>query len=179
MPADEIPENERQSRELSAADRERIYAEERARLEARQSLESGAAKSKPGGSCRRMLLVAGVLFVGFALIGAMGSTSDSPSRSNDLPNGPGGGGVGVEAKLSSDGKTDVVVAKDKKTLDELVKAANAEDSVGFALILMSGNAFSAPTGTKVRTIDRSVFTYQVRIAEGDQGSRLGGFPSIT
>jgi hypothetical protein len=161
---------------LSDEERRKIYEEEKARAEARKSLETPQPRKKTS-SCLLILVGIVVLAIIGGCIHALSGGSSSPSSSSGgLPDGPGGGGVGVDAKLSSGSKS-VVLGRTEDAEDALTKAAIADDEPGFNLLIASDQAFIVPEGTKVHTIDRSFTLYQVRIIDGAHTMETGWVPT--
>lgn len=68
------------------------------------------------------------------------------------------------------------VAVTKEALNELNKAANAKDEIGYEQIFLQGNAFLVKSGTSVLVLDNDVFTVKVRILEGEHRGKSGWVP---
>jgi hypothetical protein len=82
-----------------------------------------------------------------------------------------------------DSTSAVVLGSDKEANDELIKMAVNHDQEGFAMMMLSGRAFSVPAGTKVRVLD-TLFSFgflptgrKVRVLEGTHYGRVGFVPS--
>jgi hypothetical protein len=81
--------------------------------------------------------------------------------------------VGQNGRLELPGGGSVVLAVDKKALDDFTKASVAKDTIGVAAMVLSGRLFEVPSGTKCLVIDRTFAARQVRIMEGDQFGASG------
>lgn len=86
--------------------------------------------------------------------------------------------IGDEAVINwhedpSDCSQSMLLGTTKESHDKARKALMAEDSMGIAELLFSGEAISVPNCTKVKIIDTALFTRQVRILEGQQIGKSG------
>ena len=71
---------------------------------------------------------------------------------------------------------DIVVLTSKAALDEYTKAAVNKDTYGMAQMVLNGEGFFVPQGTKVLVIDGSFTANQVRILEGTHTGEAGWVP---
>lgn len=70
----------------------------------------------------------------------------------------------------------ILVARSNLTLDRVVQLSAAHDTEGVLELMLSGQAFLVPRGTKVRVIGRGQFMQrftEVRILEGDRYGQSG------
>jgi hypothetical protein len=121
---------------------------------------------------RNVLLLLGIfMLLGMLCVfsgldrGGTGSKS-SPSVSTDVMIGE----IGI---LHGSTGTHSVVFLTKEALDQFFKAKAANDDYGVNLILGSDLAFMVRNGTKVRVIDKGMFTRNIRILEGEMQGRAG------
>jgi hypothetical protein len=87
--------------------------------------------------------------------------------------------TGETGRLSN-GLANVVVAVDVAALDDIIKAAVANDNEGIAIIVLQGRAFIVPQWTKVRVIGHAGFMYdktQIRILSGPNRGLSGWIPN--
>lgn len=80
--------------------------------------------------------------------------------------------VGSEARLIVDSGT-VLVAADEAAYKRFLTLAVADDTLGIADMVMQGQAFLVPNGTKVKVIDSGFARREVRILEGEHFGRSG------
>ncbi len=62
---------------------------------------------------------------------------------------------------------DVLVATSQEARDRLFQLVGAKDAIGVSKMMMAGLVWSIPSGTKCHVIQIGVFTYEVRLMEGD------------
>lgn len=155
--------------ELTPAERERIFQEEKARHEAREQLDQAARRERVAahkGRQRRTVL--GVLIAGALLavfLAVVGEDTSPPSVN-----------VGEEGRIASGAKT-VLAATDDATFDQIVKSQEARDQAGLTVLILSGKAFFIDEGTRVLVIDRSTLRRKVRTLEGPAVGRAGWIPA--
>lgn len=67
----------------------------------------------------------------------------------------------------------MVVASTKDGLDEFHKAVVAKDEYGINEMILGGSMLPVPSGTRVRVIDITMLTSQVRVLEGKYMGEAG------
>jgi hypothetical protein len=154
--------------ELTPEERERIYQEEKARIEARQQIEDESRPSvqpvkKPGGIGGYIFFLAICFLVCFFIfmLGAVNSQHPSSASTPTLEKE-------VKHYLdsgASSGLTMVFTSDD--AFDESSKSAAFKDEVGFRQVVASGSAFFVSNGTHVITLETSAGgAYALRIQDG-------------
>src|SRR5437016_5519326 len=124
---------------------------------------------------RNLLSLAALALLALLAAGSVDTSSNSSKSSSTTPRPSSRelvhiGEVGILRAGDSSGN--VVVGADKAANDELTKMAVNHDQEGFAGMVLSGRAFLAPAGTRVRLLD-TLFTFgflptgaHIRILEG-------------
>lgn len=74
--------------------------------------------------------------------------------------------TGDMAKLRTSSGQAVPVAASEEAHDRMTDLAVADDNVGLAELLATGQAAMTPAGTDCKVIETGVFTYEVRIMSG-------------
>jgi hypothetical protein len=80
--------------------------------------------------------------------------------------------VGDICVLNS-GSTSTFIAMNSVVHDRMMKLVTAKDDVGLTDLVLSGLVYMVPSGTKVRLIDKGIFTSEVRILEGQHQNKAG------
>jgi hypothetical protein len=167
--------------ELSPQERQRIYLEEKFRIEARQQItqEQKSYGQLDPASQKRMSKL-GCLF-GFFCIGGFLFLSNLPKSHQPFKSGFGLDATRESSTLSSAERSDterhyldsgssdglVMVFKSEGALDSASKSAAFKDIVGFRQVVSSGQAFFVSNGTHVITLEASLGgSYAVRIQDG-------------
>lgn len=70
----------------------------------------------------------------------------------------------------------VIVASEKKYLDEFFNALNIKDKYGVGEMVLTGKIFEVPNYTDVLIIDSGLFNSKVRVLEGKHAGRSGWVP---
>jgi hypothetical protein len=78
-------------------------------------------------------------------------------------------------RLSSGGV--VVIARTEEDLARLGQLSGAQDLVGIHELVVSGRAFTVPSGTRVRVIGRALGTREVRVESGERTGMSGWVPT--
>ena len=65
----------------------------------------------------------------------------------------------------------VPVAANSEAFDRLVTLAVADDTTGISHMMLAGQVWTAPNGTRCKVIDSGFAVYEVRILEGDHAGR--------
>lgn len=110
----------------------------------------------------------GVAFAIFLVIAALLPT---PSPLPSTPRHP----VGSDVTLS-EGTGEVIVVVSEAAFQEMVKLAVANDTRGLAQMVVRGQAFLVPDGTRAKIIDRGFERRRVRILLGPQRDADGWVP---
>jgi hypothetical protein len=84
---------------------------------------------------------------------------------------------GKERVLRIKGGGLVPVAVSEQALNRLIQLSVAEDNLGIAEMILSGQAWNVTSGTKVVVIDEGVLRSEVRIMDGPQRGKAGWVPS--
>ncbi len=63
------------------------------------------------------------------------------------------------------------VAVSREAFDRLVTLAVADDTTGISHMMLAGQVWTAPNGTRCKVIDPGFTVYEVRILEGDYAGR--------
>ena len=156
--------------ELTPAERERIFLEEKARHEAREELERAARLNQVAAHHARQRRTAlAVLGIGLVIL-VVAVVSQSGAPKSTAP------GVGEEGRIASGAKT-VIAAVDDASFDAVMKGQEAHDQTGLMAVIFSGRAFFIDEGTRVLVIDRSTFRRKVRTLEGPAAGRAGWIPA--
>lgn len=74
--------------------------------------------------------------------------------------------AGDEGVLAVKDGGSVPVAATKAALDQLSKLSHAKDKQGIAALMLTGNVWSVPSGTRCHVIDHGLLTYEVRLLDG-------------
>lgn len=85
--------------------------------------------------------------------------------------------VGTEVRLYLQGRNEINVATDEKTLDDLIRALSARTDEVQQLI-QSGRVFTVPNDTRARIIETGFGKTKVRIIEGDKILSEGWVPEF-
>lgn len=129
-----------------------------------------------------ILSTIGGLFLFFILIGmfagdnnsnnSYSSNSDTKTKSTSKSVG-----IGDEGRLNDGSGDSVLVAVDKDTLDEMIKAAVAKDDYGYKQPYYEGRAYLVDKDTKVLVLERTWGgSIKFRILEGKHQNRIGWTP---
>lgn len=169
---------------LSAAERQRIYQEERKRLEEeaerervrKQLLQEQKRKQSSSGAfgCLIVLIIAVAVY---ALVRPVPTSGPRGAPSPVAPSTPQASRpmTGEEGRLRS-GSADVLVAVDEDSFSKLIDSGVARDNEGLVLLIASGKVFRVPSGTKVRVLSPGFLKSEVRVLEGDHYARSGFVP---
>ena|SRR3990167_4333807 len=153
---------------LSPEEKQRIYEEEKARMEAQENVKNEAsaktAKLATKGCLGCLGLIAAIVVIG-ALVGSFSTTTPTPPAERRV-------GRGEQGKLVN-GVAQVLISRDDTALKALQKAGAAKDQVGYTALILSGQVFSVPANTKVLVLNPGVFTSEVRVLEGPQVGKSG------
>ncbi|MBD3675517.1 MAG: hypothetical protein HUJ26_18545 [Planctomycetaceae bacterium] len=104
-----------------------------------------------------------------ASISALISCSEVSSPSSTGPSGASSGsiaGTGDVTTLNGSGGF-ATVAINEEAHDRLMELSLAEDYVGIEQLIDAGLVWTVPNGTKCKVISPGVFTYEVRLMEGE------------
>ena len=71
----------------------------------------------------------------------------------------------------------VAVATSESAATEFGKLAVANDTTGISQMVLAGQLFMAPQGTRVRVIERGFGRKRVRVLDGELAGRDGWVPS--
>lgn len=96
----------------------------------------------------------------FALAGCGGGDGSSRSAT-----------TGSIAVLRAPDGQGVPVAASREAFDRLVTLAVADDNTGISHMMVAGQVWTAPCGTRCKVIDSGFTVYEVRILEGDHAGR--------
>jgi hypothetical protein len=161
--------------DLTPEERERIYQEEKARVEAREALELQARRKKVAQDKQRQqrttlgcLLSTLVVVAAFILLSKSGS---QPNSSGPPP--PPAMKEGQTGRIDAQGGQSVIAAIRKEIFDQVAHAQRVNDRMGMAKIVLAGGAFLVDGGTRVLIINESGDLYEVRVLEGPMLARSG------
>jgi hypothetical protein len=116
-----------------------------------------------------------ILFAGLPFI-IVNQSKQSATSQNSTPSADTKVGVGKEGYLKVSKQTQILVASSKETEDRLVKLSVAQDTLGIAKMVLSGEAFFVDVGTKVLVIDSTFALREIRILEGKSMGDSGWVP---
>jgi len=112
------------------------------------------------------------ILISIIVIAWIVSPSDSPPYQSTHLN------IGSEYIVVNNGFEVVWLAIDTEADDKWIEASTANDTIGLRSLMLSGQIFSVPAGTKVLVLDNSLWHgYKVRILEGDKFGKTGWLPS--
>jgi len=126
---------------------------------------SKLCKLAKGTAVREALLL---LCATLVLTGCCGAVSDSPETPK----------IGEEtrldaAKAAAGTSSEVLLAVNQYTRDEMIDALEAKDNYGLANLLLSGRVFPVADRTKVLVLDRDWYIVRVRVLEGPYAGKSG------
>lgn len=81
--------------------------------------------------------------------------------------------TGSDARLRTPKNDDVPMCTTEADYDRVVKLATANDTVGIEQLMREGRAWTVPSGTLCKVIDRGFFKSEVRILEGRRSGISG------
>jgi hypothetical protein len=161
--------------DLTPEERQRIYAEEKARIEAQDRIKAEQDRvklaykaeqdNKSAKGCLRIFLVMAAVVIA---IGAVGSLID------DKP-----GKVAQEAApakcriVCDDTSHETVLAITKADRDAMVEASMAHDTYGLEELLLTKRIYLIPCGTTVLILDDGWSADKVRIVDGEYAGLAG------
>lgn len=161
---------------LTPEERQKIYDEEKTRIEAREKIEKEKEeeRNRPADPVKIPPVIVWMVIIGFIVFFVV--LVIHPPRP-DPPTPPPPNGTGTEARIQfGDGQYPAWVSEDEQTYKELVAAVTAKDTVGYNKLLYSGKVFEVATGTKVLVLEPGLERSKVRILEGNNSGRSGWVP---
>lgn len=128
---------------------------------------------------KRIIVFSVIGFVGLMVILVLIAATSSPSSKEQKVESP-----KAELKIGdtaivnwhdeiSDCSKSILIATTKESYEKVQKILLADDEMGIAEVLLSGEAFAVLNCTKVKIIDKATFIRQVRILEGEQLGKSG------
>jgi len=156
---------------LSNEEKQKIYEEEKIRLEAQEKIQQVNAKEtgkKLGKGCVGCMVVFGIIIVVSVIVAIFLPTSKSKPTQNSS--------VGKESNLFIENNNFIYVCIDKSSYDDFVNASLSKDTYGITNLIAAGKIFSVPNNTRVLIIDRSVGAREIRILEGKNTGKSGWVP---
>jgi hypothetical protein len=161
--------------DLTPEERQRIYAEEKARIDARDRIKAEQDRiklaykaeqdNKSAAGCLRIFLVMAAVVIALAIAGSLikdkpgaeGSSSAEAERHIVCDETSQGAGLGVT----------------KDDYDALAEANEAHDKYGIAELLSTHRVYGIPCGTKVLLLDAGWTSDKVRIVDGEYAGLAG------
>lgn len=124
---------------------------------------------------REIKIILFSLLIFFLLVfwGCSSIFSGSDSSSNSYSSTSSKVSVGEQGRLYVRGGGVVILARTEYVHNEMVKSAVANDNVGYSQPLLTGDAFSVASNTKVLVIDSSTGARKVRVLEGTHINEVG------
>jgi len=168
--------------ELTPEERERIYQEEKARIEARHQIEmekqsaDAAALTKPSSLGGWLAFIALCLVVCMCIfgLGAKNNKGESAPYRESRPILD----LGSEVHIDAGGTPETIVFLSKAALDESSKYAAAHDKEGYDKVVYSGQGIFVHDQTKARVIENQWGgVTQVRILDGPHKGKEAYLPT--
>ncbi len=161
--------------DLTPEEKEQIYKEEKARLEAQEKIkaELNAKEAKDGTiGCLVFLGIVVVVMLYFFVFKSISDATgiSAPTKTTTSSNIK---SIGQRGKLFSEKDSSVLIAVDEKSLKELIKVFAADDEAGFAELLISGKVFEVNNNTNVLILDVGYGSYKIRILDGERAYETG------
>jgi len=150
--------------ELTPEEKQKIYEEEKARLEAKQQVLAEQLKDikidKPN---KNQNYIGCLAIIGFIIIVTIiiCLVDKAPSRPTSSIR------IGSEAKLYQSEGHQIPAAIDYDIYEEMVNEAAAHDTIGWQQLILEGKLFVIDNDTKVLVLDSKGFALKVRILEGE------------
>jgi len=117
----------------------------------------------------KTLVLAGLSVIGVFFIYVMMTADYSSTKSNQYKR------TGEEGFLSAS-SANVVVPVTQQDLDRAIELGVANDDLGIAQMVATGHAFIVPQNTRVKVIQTTMTTTEVRILSGDFTGKSGWVP---
>lgn len=150
--------------DLTPEERQRIYAEEKARIEARDRIKA-EQDHKFGSGCFPVVVVLIVVLIGLGIVGSV--MDNKPGLGPTLTTGQTG------LVVCDDTSRETGLAVTSADYDAMVDAAVAHDTYGFAELLLMKKIYMIPCGTKVLVLDMGFHLDKVRIVDGEYAGLAG------
>ena len=154
--------------DLTPEERERIYEEEKARIEARHAIETRTATRESAKRRRTtVVLLLGAVAIVYACT-VLTRTQPAPTFSPPKM-------FGERVKIGEEGhlRNGAAVAADPLTLENWTKALQANDKYGLAHLGGEGRVFWVGPGTRVLVIDKDSQGIRVRLLDGKKVGEAG------
>lgn len=104
-------------------------------------------------------IILGIICLAFLIISNVRTNNTGETRS-DLRDG-------MEAHINTEAEA-VIVATEKKYLDDFFNAKRLNDTYGIGELVMAGKIFDVKNCTKILILNKGVFTTKIRVLEGEK-----------
>jgi hypothetical protein len=152
--------------DLPPEERQRIYAEEKARIEARDRIRA-EQDHKFGSGCFPVVAVLVVVLIGLWIVGSV--MNNKPGLGPTLTAGE----TGRLVCSGNDASDVVALGVTKDDCDALVEAQTAHDKYGIRELLLTRRVYAIPCGTRVLVLDEGFTRDKVRIVDGEHVGLAG------